>query len=116
MKKLNLFTAIYSLITSIVLLSAPLITLLFVTSDVIEENGTQSSDNVDMFFRIIAAVMIILGIVLIIKVKQTSVAGKILIIIAGLIVLVFSSFMGVPAGICGIIGASLLLASRKKIT
>ncbi|MFV0499309.1 MAG: hypothetical protein ACK5NF_04660 [Bacilli bacterium] len=114
MKKLNLFTAIYSLVFSIFLLIAPLLTLGAVVSEAVEVTGSGSSSSVDIVIRVGSAVMVVLAIVLIIKDDVASNAGKILLIISGILVVILSSFLGFVAGIVGIIGAALLLASNKK--
>ncbi|WP_423364030.1 hypothetical protein [Mycoplasma sp. P36-A1] len=116
MKKLSLLTAIYSLIVSIVLLIAPLFTMMSIVGDAIEENASASATmGVDSFFRIMAGIMLILAIILMFKSKTSSLAGKILLIIAGGLVVMFSSLLGFVAGICGIVGAGILLATNKNM-
>lgn len=113
MKKTNLGTAIYSLVVSIIFLFAPLFTLGSIISEVSAETTT-SATGVDNFFRFLAVVMVILAVILLVKDKVSSTAGKILLIIGGASIILFSSFMGTVAGILGIIGAALLLASNKR--
>lgn len=115
MKKLNLGTAIYSLVASIVFLFAPLLTL----GSIIDESANQSaattdSGSIDIFFRVLAVAMVVLAIILLVKDRKSSIAGKILLIIGGGIIILFSSLMGFFGGVVGIVGASLLLASNKK--
>lgn len=146
MKKLNLGTAIYSLIASILFLFAPLLTfgalitdltaetaggasilvntilVLFaplqtfgaLLTDVTADTAGGATFVVDAVFRIMAGVILALAIVLLVKDKVASTAGKILLVICGALIVLFSSFLGFIAGIVGIVGASLLLASNKK--
>ncbi len=112
MKKVNTLTAVYCLIFSILLLFIPLLTLGSIVSDVATEGS--SSTGIDTFVRVMAGGMVVLSLVMLIKDRVASTAGKILILIAGAIVIMFSSLLGFPAGVIGIVGASLLLASNKK--
>ncbi len=114
MKGLNLGTAIYSLVLSIFLLVAPLFTLTAIVGESVDESAAGASSAVDMTIRVMAVVMLLLAIVLVVKDRVASTAGKVLLIIAAAIVILFSSLLGFPAGVVGIVGASLLLASNKK--
>lgn len=123
MKKLNLGTAIYSLIASIILLFAPIILFFSITSEyeqsqqvaaAIAEGGNYDTNIIaytqiiNYIFMALAMVMVVLGIVNIIKVKQSNIVGMILIIIAGAIVIVFSGILGFIGGILGIVGTTIL--------
>lgn len=115
MKKLNLGTAIYSLVASILFLFAPLFTLGAIVSDVAADaTSGGASLGMDGFFRTMAGIMLALAIILLVKDRTASTAGKILLIIGGAIIILFSSLLGFVGGVVGIVGASLLLASNKK--
>ena len=116
MKKLNLITAIYSLVASIILLAAPLFTFGSIVSESLDGTGATagSSSSVDMFFRVLAIIMIVLVAILLVKDKTASMVGKVFVLVCGLVVVIFSSLFGFIAGIFGIVGAALLLASNKK--
>ncbi len=114
MKGLNLGTAVYSLVFSIFLLIAPLLTLTAIVGESVDESASGAANAVDTPIRVFAVIMVVLALILIIKDRVASKAGKILLIIAGAIVLLFSSLLGFPAGVVGIVGASLLLASNKR--
>lgn len=82
MKKFILGTAIYSLIISILFLFSPKLTFRAVSF---------SEDDV---YRALAAIMVILAIIILVKDKTASIAGKILLIVGGGIILAYSSQMG----------------------
>lgn len=111
MKSLNLGTAIFGLILSIFLLIVPLITFTAAVGEIASGGSGSATSGFDLFIRALCLVMFALGIVLIVKDNVASKAGKILIIIAGALVVIFSSLVGF---VVGIVGASLLLASNKK--
>ncbi len=114
MKGLNLTTAIYGLVLSIFLLIVPLFTLTAILGEAVDETAKGASSGFDMTIRFLTAVLLVLTVILMIKDRVASTAGKVLLVIGCAIVILFSSLLGFPAGVLGIIGSSLLLASNKK--
>lgn len=123
MKILRIFTGIYAILVSIILIIAPIITatialILYTISD----DGTPGSEGLiygalvtDIIFRVIALTMIIPAFILKSKSEEANKDGQKLIIIAGFIVVILSSLLGIISGILGIIGAVLVLTSNKNI-
>ncbi len=114
MKGLNLGTAIYGLVFSIFLLFVPLITASIVAGEVLDSSMKGSASEFDITIRVFSAIVLGLATALLAKDSVASNAGKILLVISASIVILFSSFFGFPAGVVGIVGSSLLLASNKK--
>ncbi len=108
MKKISESVGLYCFILSIMLIIAPLLLVVAFSIDRIV------ADIIDYVFRIFSGIMLVLGIILLVKVKIASKASKILIIIAGAIVIMFSAFLGFIAGFIGIIGSISLLNSSKS--
>ncbi len=110
MKKVSLFVGIYGVVLSIVMLV--LSVMLYIKS--FDEIMVAIAPSVDAAIRILCGVMLLMGILLLDKDKVSSIAGKIMIIIAGIIVVGFSTKYGFVAGIIGIVGSNLILTSNKK--
>lgn len=122
MKIFRIFTGIYAILVSIVLIIAPIITAVMAAILYsVANDGTPGSEELiygvlgtDIFFRIVALTMIIPAFILKLKSKETNKDGQRLIIIAGFIVVILSSLLGVISGILGIIGGIMILTSTKK--
>lgn len=122
MKIFRIFTGIYAILVSIVLIIAPIITaVMAVILYSVANDGIPGSKGLiygvlgtDIFFRIVALTMIIPAFILKLKSKETNKDGQRLIIIAGFIVVILSSLLGVISGILGIIGGIMILTSTKK--
>lgn len=122
MKIFRIFTGIYAILVSIVLIIAPIITAVMAAILYsVANDGTPGSKGLiygvlgtDIFFRIVALTMIIPAFILKLKSKETNKDGQRLIIIAGFIVVILSSLLGVISGILGIIGGIMILTSTKK--
>lgn len=109
MKGLNTFTGIYSLIMSTLFLIAPIMTI----GEAFSSKSRAAS--IDLYFRGFSLIMVVLGFILVAKANGSSTAGKVLVILAGIMVIMLSSIFGFIAGILGIIGGVLILASTKNI-
>lgn len=122
MKIFRIFTGIYAILVSIILIIAPIITAVMAAILYsVANDGTPGSEELiygvlgtDIFFRIVALTMIIPAFILKLKSKETNKDGQRLIIIAGFIVVILSSLLGVISGILGIIGGIMILTPAKK--
>lgn len=99
MRGFVLFSAIYSIIASIILFIFAFFS---------------QSDDVNMFLRIIAAIMIVLGILLFIFARDTTIFAKILLIVAGILGVILFFYLGVIGGFIGFFAAIILFVSYRE--
>lgn len=110
MKKVSIVIGVYSVVFSIVVLVLSVMTYI----DSFSEITADFTPRIDAVIRILFGVMLLMGILLLDKDKVSSMVGKIMIIIAAVIVVGFSTKYGFVAGIIGIIGSNLILTSSKR--
>lgn len=113
--KMVKFSGIYNLVVGIYFLIAPIFTMGAAIDDAF--SGGASSGGVDMFARLLAVVSILTGVYLIRKDGEgiLGMASKILILVGGGLIIIFSSLLGFVGGVCIIVGAAMLMSKFKLL-
>lgn len=99
MRGLVLGSAIYSVVASVILFFWSFFS---------------HGESVEIFLRVISGIMIVLGILLLIFARDTSMFAKILLIVAGVLGCILVFYLGVIGGFLGVIAAIILFVSYRE--